>query len=843
MKKYLYLIFVLAFGLVLTSCHKHQFTEEVVNPTCTEEGYTINSCTCGGYTFIDDKVPAIGHIPGEWTVTKEPELHVDGTKEATCITCGEIVEEAVPALDEVYPIYVGNEVFNDIDAALAYAIENGRSVNVLRGSHALTAVNGSVTINLEDEATLSVAGTSATGHDVKIKGGNIVGNLKTSTWYVYNFLDAKSVVYEDCVITGSITCYADSTTFIDCTFNTELEDMYSVYCYDGNDATFDGCTFDNYWGKAIKLYDEGNYKRTLTVKDCSFTAEVEDKAAIEIDGSLSKGYTVYISNSTVSGVFKKLWNADAGEDKNMIVYVDGVIEVCSQTQLANAMNYVQDTETTIHLLPGTYSVPSGANGKAVVLVGEEGTIIDASKAIGLHGTTLTLKNVTVEGSTANYIGYQHTTKVVFDNCVINKGLFLYATEVLFNECEFNLTSQYVWTYTAGEVTFTKCVFNTEGKAILIYAEGGSNGQTVNINECEFNASKQAFTYAGDHCAAIEIDSSLINGNYTLNFGDVKVDDNFAGIYRIKSAKKTNVVINHTVLTADDLALFAKAVNNGNTFNGYTITLGADIDLNNVEWTPIGNSTTAFEGTFDGANHVISNLKITANPSMSNAGLFGVTKNGTIKNLVVENAEVKGRLNVGVVAGTPYTSKYENITVKGDVKVEGMAYVGGIGGKNAYANWTNITVDANEGSYVKANSVENGVAYRTYVGGVIGFMGEGGHTFSNISSNINVIGSTIDVGGITGIAHYGNNFVNVTCSGNVTLENAEAEEDALEAGGIAGVWHNQDGYKVTFTNCVFTGTLKAFVNGVEFTAFQNNGLVGKGYSAAGTGELIIQTVTE
>ena len=65
----------------------------------------------------------------------------------------------------------------------------------------------------------------------------------------------------------------------------------------------------------------------------------------------------------------------------------------------------------------------------------------------------------------------------------------------------------------------------------------------------------------------------------------------------------------------------------------------------------------------------------------------------------------------------------NIKVTGHVEVNGMAYVGGVGGKNAYANWTGITVNVDETSYVKANSVENGNAYRTYVGGVIGFNGE------------------------------------------------------------------------------------------------------------------------
>ena len=277
----------------------------------------------------------------------------------------------------------------------------------------------------------------------------------------------------------------------------------------------------------------------------------------------------------------------------------------------------------------------------------------------------------------------------------------------------------------------------------------------------------------------------------------------------------------------------RAANDPQDFAGKTFVLTSDIDLAGQEWSPIGTSSNIFKGTFDGNRHTVKNLKITGNKS--NVGLFGVTHNGHIKNLVVENAEVSGRLNVGVVAGNPYTSKYSDITVKGHIEVNGMAYVGAVGGKDAYADWTNIKVEADETSYVKANSVENGKAYRTYVGGVVGFNGEGGHKFSNITSNINVEGSTCDVGGLFGIAHYGNQFEKCVCTGNVTITTGEVE-NALEMGGIAGVWNN-GGEDVVFTNCTFSGELST-PNIEEEVNFYYGGLVGNPYSATGNGKLII-----
>ncbi len=291
----------------------------------------------------------------------------------------------------------------------------------------------------------------------------------------------------------------------------------------------------------------------------------------------------------------------------------------------------------------------------------------------------------------------------------------------------------------------------------------------------------------------------------------------------------------TITSAAELAKLASEVNSGKSYNGYTVKLANDIDLSSHTWTPIGKSGNTFQGNFDGQGHTISNLLIDIKWN-SDVGLFGFTTNGEIKNFTLKNASVKGYLDVGAVAGTPYTSKYSNITLTGDVKIDGYAYVGGMFGKNAYANLTDLTIDVNEGSYVNADSKN----YRTYVGGLVGFMGEGNQDVKNVTSNIDVTGSTCDVGGITGIAHYGNTFINCHSSGDVTLTSAQDEGDELEIGGIAGVWLNQSGQTVTLTNCTYTGKLSS--NNVKtgaVTEFTYNGLVGNKYTRNSTeGTLII-----
>ena len=284
-------------------------------------------------------------------------------------------------------------------------------------------------------------------------------------------------------------------------------------------------------------------------------------------------------------------------------------------------------------------------------------------------------------------------------------------------------------------------------------------------------------------------------------------------------------------TLDELKAFAAEVNAGtNSYKGWTVTLTDDIDLNNEYWTPIGKSGNTFQGTFDGNGKTISNLT-TGRSWLCDIGFFGFTTNGEIKNLTIENANVTGYLDVGVVAGTPYTSKYTDITVKGNIEVNGYAYVGGAFGKNAYANITNVDILAEEGSYVKADS-DN---YRTYVGGLVGFMGEGNQVVSDCDVKIDVIGSTCDIGGLLGILHYGNKLENCTYEGSITLDNELSNLDSgdeTEFGALVGVSHDQNGTTTKILGCTAT-VISAVRCGEDIT--DSIGAYGNFYSRNELGE--------
>ena len=81
----------------LTCGHAHT-TSAVVNPTCTEQGYTMHECAdCHSYSFLDTYVSALGHSWDGGTVTTAATCGASGAKTLTCTRCGATTTEVIPA--------------------------------------------------------------------------------------------------------------------------------------------------------------------------------------------------------------------------------------------------------------------------------------------------------------------------------------------------------------------------------------------------------------------------------------------------------------------------------------------------------------------------------------------------------------------------------------------------------------------------------------------------------------------------------------------------------------------------------------------------------------------------
>ena len=241
-------------------------------------------------------------------------------------------------------------------------------------------------------------------------------------------------------------------------------------------------------------------------------------------------------------------------------------QASTQEELNAALNNPTDangsptSKIAINLNRGSYTLPgSQMSNKEISIAGTEDTVIDLKAGTAAHNASITMEGVTVESTNGNYTGIQHAAATTFKDCVIKGQPFLYAKDVQYINCTFeqDSSSAYnVWTYGAGNVLFKDCTFNCAGKSVLIYNEGSINGQTVEFQNCKFNASALV---AGK--AAIEIDSSLLpdGGAYKVII-DQATADNVTGFdsgsvsqnslwNNKKGTKATVIVAGTTVLSA------------------------------------------------------------------------------------------------------------------------------------------------------------------------------------------------------------------------------------------------------------------------------------------------------
>ena len=309
----------------------------------------------------------------------------------------------------------------------------------------------------------------------------------------------------------------------------------------------------------------------------------------------------------------------------------------------------------------------------------------------------------------------------------------------------------------------------------------------------------------------------------------------------------------SVSSAEELVKVAAEIAAGNEEIN-NIMLGGDIDLADLvltrsavasNWTPVGIEEKPFTGVFDGNGHTIKNLALVeteAKEGKAFIGFFGYAKNATIKNVTFENVYINipcldidhSQGHIGAVAGSlEGTSTIENVTVKGDIKVEatvtanGASRVAVVAGGNSYGNVTmkNVHVIAKDGSYLKANN---------NVGALAGQL-QGKSVFENCSSNIDVTGTKFFAGGIIGLAAGDQTFTNCHTTGDITITAGRLGKahDHYRVGGIAGGWADGAKNVCTLTNCSYTGELSGTnADGSVAETFDYAGYVGRGYTLNG-----------
>ena len=328
----------------------------------------------------------------------------------------------------------------------------------------------------------------------------------------------------------------------------------------------------------------------------------------------------------------------------------------------------------------------------------------------------------------------------------------------------------------GKVTYGTLWESRTAASYLTY-NGFGNGRDFKIT---YDVTAGTTYYIG----ARESNGIAIEGNVTLN---VKLISNQPPTGMTGNGTEAEPFV---LKSADHLAWFRDYVNGGHPNAWAKISDDVEeIDMSSVcheagtkytdelSWTPIGNESNKYVGTFDGNDKIISNLYI--NATSVNTGFFGYATDGSIKNITFDNAKVKstGSYDTAILAGAAEYCIIENIKTLANCSVEGNMLTGGIAGM-AEGNISNCenhamvkgsyTVGGVVGSYNGSSNISSCANYGAVtgtngeIGGMVGHFSFG--TIQN-SANYGDITGTCYVGNLIGTAD-GCNLNNVLGTGNV-----------------------------------------------------------------------------
>ena len=301
---------------------------------------------------------------------------------------------------------------------------------------------------------------------------------------------------------------------------------------------------------------------------------------------------------------------------------------------------------------------------------------------------------------------------------------------------------------------------------------------------------------------------------------------------------------YQIATTADLIELSNTSGDWGAYFIQTANISFDEDETQVDWnnsgsagptegfSPIGNGTTNFTGSYNGADYTIDNLFINR-PSASAIGLFGLTYGATIESLGVKNVDISGDESVGGLIGINYkgsivSNSYCTGSVSGNYR-----RVGGLVGHN-YDNseisnsYSTCTVSSGTGNYVGglvgfnyvnstvSNSYSTGdVSGMHYIGGLVGENDEGTISYSYSTGDVNSSEFVSYVGGLVGANQNSATVSNSYSTGVVT-------GGSYQVGGLVGYQYN---------------------GGTVSNSFWDTETSGQSGSSGGTGKTTSQMQTE
>ncbi len=325
-----------------------------------------------------------------------------------------------------------------------------------------------------------------------------------------------------------------------------------------------------------------------------------------------------------------------------------------------------------------------------------------------YSTNFTVGTITVNSRACGIIG-------LLDSSGSDKLTNLYTGGLSFGSAK----SIGVGNISNGNAVLTNVYYDTAGTHT---STGSDKATSVNADDLKTLAS----TITLGSAFAVNTNPEYNDGYPVLSWESVPVATYDTSWYTA-NPDATSFTISDTL----DFIGFAKLVTEGTTFAGKTVTLANDLDFKGAEINPVGTQDKAFQGTFDGNENTISNVKIVnaAPESNTEIGLFARVKAATIKNVGIENIEVSygytgtsgARFAGGLVGHAREGATIDNCYVR-TVTLSDLTTSGDIAGALIGQIRDNVTV---KNSYAVNRIIGEDVNTEALISGLIGIVNASG----------------------------------------------------------------------------------------------------------------------
>ena len=495
--------------------------------------------------------------------------------------------------------------------------------------------------------------------------------------------------------------------------------------FDGAGHTIDGMTIQStgyYMGFVGCLYTNGVIQNLTLGENCSVSG----------DGNYVGGICGYNYGGTITGCTNHgtVNNTGTGEK-----YTGGI---CAYNRSGSTVTGCTNTGTV-----------SGSSENVGGVCGCNSSTVTNSTHTG-----------TVSG-TGTYVGgiCAYNNRSTVDNCywlegTCDKGIGGSASGGTTNAEEKTATE-----FASGEVAFL--LNGSSSDSPVWYQNLGEGGDPYPVPD-----SSHGIVYAEQYCDGTATgnygNSQIIHANYANGF--------CTGCGKYQPAELNGAV--YEISNAGQLFWFAGLVNG--TLEGTTQNVAANaVLLNNITipadmaWTPIGNASTIYTGTFDGAGYTISGM--TLENAESYSGLFG-NVTGTVRDFTVTGSIT--------IIGDETVSR-----VGGAVGSLGTASAGGT--VSGVTSGVNITVSAGN----------------DHIGGVVGSMPENSSPTVESCVYTGNITVTVEAGSVAGVVGY---------IRTGTIQNC-ANQGGINTGGngsVGGILGYCNNGKIYIRNCYNSGSIAA-----------------------------------